>query len=985
LGRNIQTNYDDGTFEKVEFDAWQQKNYDRNDTVVDSQWYVDRNSPDPAGSEPTVPSSGVEMKDERAAWLAAKHYDTPQVLEMDTLGRMFLRQDDLGTTTLATRFAYDLLGRRTKTTDPRGLITTYGYGLMPPPKEDEPQVLLNDSPDSGKRFLLNDVAQKPHRRWNSRGFAYRHEYDDLQRPIELWVTPDGASEYLAEKMIYGESQGAAKNHRGQLYQSFDQAGKITFINYDFKGNLTEQERTFAEEFKVEINHNGSVSYESETFTSQLSFDALNRPTKETTPDDSVKTYSYASSGLLNKVEIEVRGGLSQDAISDIKHNARGQRTDVFYANGSKSAYSYDAATFRLKRILSTRNTGSDILQDLNYTFDAVGNIVEQVDDAQQTHYFQNSVIAPNSKYEYDALYRLTKAKGREHAGQGQAKEDDVDIQTPVPHANQSDAVINYSETYEYDEIGNIEKLVHTALNNNWTRGYDYDSSSNYLLKTSMPGDTIADPLTYSSVYTYDVHGNMKSMPHLSDMIWNANDNLTEVDLGSAGTAYYRYDAEGNRIRKVIENGSSKKERLYLDGVEIWREFSSTVLQKERETLSISDESKVFLRVETLTVDGGTPIGSPTSNFRYQYANHLESACLELDSSANIISYEEYHPFGTSSYRSGDNAAEVSLKLYRYNGKERDEETGLYNYGMRYYCAWLCRFVSCDPKSSAAPNLTPYHYTSNNPINRIDPDGMQDKEIDSLRDEETKQGTETVTISKGGSIKNSASDVVKEKEKAVEEAESEYENLVSNHKGDLKKRHERKFRRKSGLKAAERSLAYWQDIESTIDDMISTFKIVMPVKFKFLDNLPINIVINYEPNKVSKRGDSNPLSTLIPAEKLEIMEYGSDIQNTVWTGEFEGDIRITLWGGGTYNPLNTKYLANEFGDIDYFFKNVKPDDPKSFDKWIKTGNTLYGRYDEKGGAGDYSFQYQFKFETAFKKYIENISIEKIDRLNWIIKK
>jgi len=45
---------------------------------------------------------------------------------------------------------------------------------------------------------------------------------------------------------------------------------------------------------------------------------------------------------------------------------------------------------------------------------------------------------------------------------------------------------------------------------------------------------------------------------------------------------------------------------------------------------------------------------------------------------------------------------------------------------RYYAPWTCRFISCDPKSSAAPNLTPYHYCSNNPINRVDPDGMQDE-------------------------------------------------------------------------------------------------------------------------------------------------------------------------------------------------------------------------------------------------------------------
>ena len=43
--------------------------------------------------------------------------------------------------------------------------------------------------------------------------------------------------------------------------------------------------------------------------------------------------------------------------------------------------------------------------------------------------------------------------------------------------------------------------------------------------------------------------------------------------------------------------------------------------------------------------------SPNIHIRYQYANP-GSASLELDDNAAIISYEEYHPFGTTSYRSG---------------------------------------------------------------------------------------------------------------------------------------------------------------------------------------------------------------------------------------------------------------------------------------------------------------------------------------------
>ena len=62
----------------------------------------------------------------------------------------------------------------------------------------------------------------------------------------------------------------------------------------------------------------------------------------------------------------------------------------------------------------------------------------------------------------------------------------------------------------------------------------------------------------------------------------------------------------------------------------------------------------------------------------QLDNHLGSA-------AEIL-YEEYHPYGSTSYRASPSGVEVSARRYRYTGKERDEETGLYYYGARYYAA-----------------------------------------------------------------------------------------------------------------------------------------------------------------------------------------------------------------------------------------------------------------------------------------------------------
>jgi hypothetical protein len=56
--------------------------------------------------------------------------------------------------------------------------------------------------------------------------------------------------------------------------------------------------------------------------------------------------------------------------------------------------------------------------------------------------------------------------------------------------------------------------------------------------------------------------------------------------------------------------------------------------------------------------------------RYQLDNHLGSAYLELDDAGRVISYEEYHPYGTTAYHATGASIEVSRKRYRYTGKER---------------------------------------------------------------------------------------------------------------------------------------------------------------------------------------------------------------------------------------------------------------------------------------------------------------------------
>jgi len=139
---------------------------------------------------------------------------------------------------------------------------------------------------------------------------------------------------------------------------------------------------------------------------------------------------------------------------------------------------------------------------------------------------------------------------------------------------------------------------------------------------------------------------------------------------------------------------------------------------------VSDGDKRIALFEKTTTDN-TPL-----NTRYQFGNHLGSAVLELDGQAQIISYEEYHPYGTSAYRYGRTDTEVEEKRYRYSGKERDAETGLYYYGARYYAAWLGRWVSCDPEEFI-DGINLFYFVKNQPAVKLDKKGTQTLEEEEI--------------------------------------------------------------------------------------------------------------------------------------------------------------------------------------------------------------------------------------------------------------
>ncbi len=750
VGRNVRTEFPNGTFARVAFDAWKQQTFDPNDTVTGSRWFADRGSPDPV----TQPEP-LHDPERRAAWLAARHAGTPGTSHFDSLGRPVFAVSDYGSgKTSAVRSEADPSGRYSKTFDQLQRLVASGFtGMGGWP-------IYGESAERGGRWMFLNVLGALVRAWDEHGRTFRTEYDALHRPVGTSVQEPGKANLLFSYVVYGDRHPEAvqRNLLGTAHQVFDQAGTVRVLELDFKGNPLAAERVLARDYKT-IPDWGALAAQpdyaaiqaaaapaletGEPFTAGSTYDALNRPVRVALHGGTVMVPAFNEANVLASLKVQIAGaGPFVEFLKEQDYDAKGQRQFARYGNDVLTRYFYDPQSFRLTRLLAVKagDPESDSLQDLRYTYDPVGNITQVIDDAQQTHFFNNAVVKPEGRYEYDALYQLVKAGGREHAGSANdtIRDDrDLDFVPQLPHANDAGAVRNYTEHYEYDLAGNLLKLRHIGgPTGSWTRRYRYAyqddpaDRTNRLTATSRPGDPDAGP--YTATYDYDAYGNMTRLrtPTPGELVWSFLDQLQRMDLGGGGTAYYVYSVAGQRVRKVIERqGALRTERIYLGAIEIYRERRGTAAPHfERRTLHISDDTGRIAQVDIKTrddegLDPANPLNAPV--VRYQYTNHLGSAVLETDADGTVISYEEYHPFGTTAYRSGKPDVNLSLKRYRFSGKERDDESGLYYFGARYYAPWLGRWTSPDPAGFVS-GFNLYAYCSNSPIVRSDLTGMDDE-------------------------------------------------------------------------------------------------------------------------------------------------------------------------------------------------------------------------------------------------------------------
>ena len=431
----------------------------------------------------------------------AAHHFTPSNIVMDALGRTveaIARNGPNPADRLRTRFTHDIRGNVLTVMDALDREAfRYVYDLA-----DRPWRIK--SIDAGLTRMVLDARGSEIEWRDAKGALTLHAYDRLNRPIQQWARDDAAiPPTLRQHIKYGDDGRpdqphaervamASRNLLGQPIRHHDEAGLTELAAVDFKGNIIDKSRHVIADATIlsAFESLGGAAWNSVTFVvnweprpqqtladreaevlevtayrTTSSFDALNRIKRLELPHDvlgrrKVLRPTYNNAGGLEKVFLD-----EELFIERIAYDARGQRALIAYGNGLMTRYAYDPHTFRLKRLRTERYSlesltyrpAGGVLQDFAYAYDLVGNVTGITDrvpgSGVKNGIESDPVLAPLAavgdalvrRFQYDAIYRLLSATGREsyrpsrlqwrppwHAGPGQRAQPDAALQAELP-------------------------------------------------------------------------------------------------------------------------------------------------------------------------------------------------------------------------------------------------------------------------------------------------------------------------------------------------------------------------------------------------------------------------------------------------------------------------------------------------------------------------------------------------------------------------
>lgn len=288
--------------------------------------------------------------------------------------------------TYSTTYAYTPRDQLSTITDAVGNTTSFVYDSLG-------RKTSQADPDMGTWKYEYDGVGNLTKQTDNRNIAVAKTYDELDRitKTDYPTDTDAAFSYDLGKI-------------GTLSIATDSAGTVQY-QYDNRLRKIQEQRTM----------------DSTTWTTGLAYDSLDRITSKTYPDAEVVNYTFNSQGEINAV-----AGATA-LLNNIDYNALGKITKKDFSNGLTTNYTYNTDDFRLNRI----QTGT--LQDLNYSYDHVGNVASITDAVQNK----------TQNFTYDDFDRLKTA---------------------------SQSANGYNYAYQYNAIGNLLTFTNAGNDINYTYG-----------------------------------------------------------------------------------------------------------------------------------------------------------------------------------------------------------------------------------------------------------------------------------------------------------------------------------------------------------------------------------------------------------------------------------------------------------------------------------------------------------------------------------
>ncbi|WP_295229371.1 DUF6443 domain-containing protein [uncultured Chryseobacterium sp.] len=291
---------------------------------------------------------------------------------------------------------------------------------------------------------------------------------------------------------------------------------------------------------------------------------------------------------------------------------------------------------------------------------------------------------------------------------------------------------NYNEQLTYDLNGNILTLKRFSKPYSGTTpelidDLVYNYTGNRLDRITLPSGVSNNASGYNALqnnFSYDLNGNMTS--HLDKGISSITYNYLNLpdeiktDPNIIINNYkigYKYRSDGQKLHKTY----TYSQMDFMGGFETV-ELNTDYLDGFQYGQSQQFGSVLPLKLQFVPTSEGY-FDFTKNKYIYNYVDHLGNVRLSYYSNGNSISVKEtnYYPFGLK-HQGYNNLTKNSFYQYSYNGKEL-QESGMYDYGARFYMPDIGRWGVHDPLSELQFAHSPYSYVYGNPIGFNDPTGM----------------------------------------------------------------------------------------------------------------------------------------------------------------------------------------------------------------------------------------------------------------------